>query len=164
MKVEKLEYLGNKIGLRECKWPCLKAPGTLSPDSLRLGEFHLWGNKRLAPPGPPNMKVQVHLKVSLHGAFKQDHSQPDKPILYWSLTFDYHNPMPISLLPQEKWEYCILPTWSFSARGIQIGPYTAYSQFFSAISPAFHTPSALAQCPFSKYPGKNEIWHSPNLS
>ena len=43
MKVEKLKNLQTKMGLMECKWSSLIAPGTQSPLShsiLELDEFH----------------------------------------------------------------------------------------------------------------------------
>ena len=42
MKVKKLEFDGNKSGLKGCKWSSLNAPGTKHPLShqvLRLDEF-----------------------------------------------------------------------------------------------------------------------------
>ena len=42
MKVEKLKNLQTKMGLMECKWSSLNAPGTKIPLShpiLKLGEF-----------------------------------------------------------------------------------------------------------------------------
>ena len=42
MKVKKLENVQNKIGLKECKWSSLNAPGTETPQShpyWELGEF-----------------------------------------------------------------------------------------------------------------------------
>ena len=42
MKVKKLEFYGNKSGLKGCKWPSLNAPGTgitLFHPILKLGEF-----------------------------------------------------------------------------------------------------------------------------
>ena len=75
-----------------------------------------------------------HRGVWVSGAFKLDHLQPFKPILFWNFsnffTFILGSPF---LLPQRanngKGKFLQLPIWmrqrGFSAWGIQTGPFAA---------------------------------------
>ena len=100
-----------------------------------------WGAHSYYPRGPimgkgnsPSSQYGWDWGVSLPGAFKLDHLQAFKPILFWNfsnfLTFILGSPF---LLPQrannEKGEFSQLPIWmrlrGFSAWGIQTGPIAA---------------------------------------
>ena len=74
-KVKQIEHFQNKMGLKDCKWSSLNAPGTQTPLShsfldLEISLFSLlalWGNKNW----PPSIKMRdikiFHNKMGLKG-------------------------------------------------------------------------------------------------
>ena len=76
MKVKKFEKFQNKMGLKTCRWSSLNAPGIESPQSHSYWER---GNS-------PNSQYGWDWGVSVPGAFKLDHVQPFKPILFWNFS------------------------------------------------------------------------------
>ena len=120
MKVKKLEKFQNKMGLRGCTWSSLNAQGTETPQS------HPYWERR----NSPNSQYGGDWGVSVPGAFKLDHLQPFKPILFWNFSnFWLSYPRGQFLYSPGRREIGILPTWvrnrGLSAWGMQTGPFAA---------------------------------------
>ena len=95
MKVKKLEKFQNKMGLKDCKWSSLKAPGTETPQSYPYWERAILPTPIISPLGNknwlPSMKVKkfenVQNKMGLKGckwsSLKAPGTETPQSYPYW---------------------------------------------------------------------------------
>ena len=135
----KIELLSRRVG--HSNWIiCSPLSQSCSP---KFSTFSLsyWGAHSYYPRGPimrkgnsSNFQYGPDRGVSVPGAFKLDHLQPFKPILFRKIFNFFHFILGSQfLLPQRanngSWENFPFPIWirlrGFSAWGIQTGPLAA---------------------------------------
>ena len=127
--------------LGQSNWIICSPLSQSCPQKFPTFSLSYWGAHSYYPRGPimrkgnsSNFQYGWDRGVSVPGAFKLDHWQPFKPILFWNFsTFSLsywgaHSYYPRGLI-MGKGKFLQLPIWirlrSFSAWGIQTGPLAA---------------------------------------